>query len=69
MFKSPQFSTQEWLLFLILLLIPLINIIFILKIIYEIGFFHALKKVVFALIIYITLGIIALSLGGLRLTF
>ena len=65
LFKSTTFSILEWLIFLIILPIPGINISLIIFLLYRFGFLFVIKKVLIALLIYLVLTFGALSLLGL----
>lgn len=66
MFKSSSFSIIEWIIFLIILPIPIVDFIFIIWVCYRIGFIALLKKLAISLGIYVLLVFAALALGGVK---
>lgn len=68
MFQSKHFSFKEWILFLILLLVPLLNIGFVAWMVFQIKPLPLLLKLLIACFIYVALGILAIAFGGFRLT-
>lgn len=68
MFQSKHFSFKEWIIFLILLLVPLLNIGFMVWMVFRIKPLPLLLKLLIAFVIYVALGILAIAIGGFRLT-
>jgi UPF0716 family protein affecting phage T7 exclusion len=66
MFKSSSFSIIEWMIFLIILPIPIVDFIFIIWVGYRIGLIALLKKLAISLGIYVLLVFAALALGGVK---
>lgn len=66
MFKSSSFSIIEWIIFLIILPIPIVDFIFIIWVGYHIGFIALLKKLAISLGIYVLLVFAALAFGGVK---
>lgn len=68
MFKSSSFSIIEWIIFLIVIPIPIVDILFIIWVGYRIGVIALLKKLLIALGIYVLLVFVALALGGVNIS-
>jgi hypothetical protein len=65
LFKSKTFSFVEWLVFLLVLPIPGLNIAFVILLIYRLGLISVVKKFLIALVVYTILALGALSITGL----
>ncbi len=68
MFKSSSFSIIEWIIFLIVIPIPIVDILFIIWVGYRIGVIALVKKLLIALGIYVLLVFVALALGGVNIS-